>query len=109
LCTLLEDCTEVLLDYAGEIPQDASMIDALRAQRPLRAVAPASPGAVAFRELAGEVSEWAIPAGPRGNLEFFVERLVARRDQPTKQRALRNNLIQPLSSPAFDGRQEFCT
>jgi flagellar biosynthesis protein FlhG len=69
---------DVLLEYAGEIPDDEHMRRAIRAQRPVLDAHPASPAGRAFKKLAAAADTWPVPAGPRGNLEFFVERLVRR-------------------------------
>ncbi|HEY1283882.1 MAG TPA: MinD/ParA family protein [Steroidobacteraceae bacterium] len=69
---------DVLLEYAGEIPDDEHMRRAIRAQRPVLEAHPASPAGRAFKKLAAAADTWPVPAGPRGNLEFFVERLVRR-------------------------------
>ncbi len=69
---------DVLLEYAGEIPDDEHMRRAIRVQRPVLDAHPASPAARAFKKLAASAVTWPVPAGPRGNLEFFVERLVRR-------------------------------
>jgi flagellar biosynthesis protein FlhG len=69
---------DVLLEYAGEIPDDEHMRRAIRVQRPVLDAHPASPAARAFKKLAAAAVTWPVPAGPRGNLEFFVERLVRR-------------------------------
>jgi flagellar biosynthesis protein FlhG len=69
---------DVVLDYAGEIPDDDCVRRAVRAQRPVTEAYPSSPGALAFKKLASQADKWPVPAGPRGNLEFFVERLVQR-------------------------------
>ncbi len=69
---------DVLLEYAGEIPDDEHMRRAIRAQRPVLDAHPASPSGRAFKKLAAAADTWPVPAGPRGNLEFFVERLVRR-------------------------------
>jgi flagellar biosynthesis protein FlhG len=69
---------DVVLDYDGEIPQDEHVRRAIRGQRPVIEAYPASPAALAFKKLAARADKWPIPAGPRGNLEFFVERLVRR-------------------------------
>jgi flagellar biosynthesis protein FlhG len=37
-----------------------------------------SPAARAFKKLTACADSWPAPAGPRGNLEFFVERLMRR-------------------------------
>jgi len=69
---------DVVLEYAGEIPEDDCLKRAIRAQRPLIASYPSSPAAQAFKKLALRADKWPIPKGPRGNLEFFVERLIRR-------------------------------
>ena len=67
---------DVVLDYAGEIPEDECMRRAVRGQRPVVVLYPSSPAALAFKKLATRADTWPVPKGPRGNLEFFVERLV---------------------------------
>jgi len=70
---------DVVLEFAGEIPQDEYLRRSVREQRPVFAAYPSCPAARAFGKLAAHVATWPIPAGPRGNLEFFVERLVQRK------------------------------
>ena len=67
-----------MLEYVGEIPEDDYMRRAIRAQRPVLDAFPVSPAVRAFKKLAAKADSWPVPAGPRGNLEFFVERLVRR-------------------------------
>ena len=69
---------DVILDYSGEIPDDEYLRRAIKLQRPVLDVHPASPSGRAFKKLAAAADTWPVPAGPRGNLEFFVERLVRR-------------------------------
>jgi flagellar biosynthesis protein FlhG len=69
---------DVTVDYIGEIPDDPSMRRAIREQRPVAESYPSSPSGRAFKNLARKADTWPTPSGPRGNLEFFVERLVAR-------------------------------
>lgn len=69
---------DVTLEYVGEIPDDTTMRRAIREQRPVTDAYPASPSGRAFKNLAQKADTWPVPAGPRGNLEFFVERLVGR-------------------------------
>jgi flagellar biosynthesis protein FlhG len=69
---------ETTLNYVGEVPDDPYLKRAIREQRPVTDAYPASPAAMAFKKLALNVDKWPIPDGPRGNLEFFVERLVRR-------------------------------
>jgi flagellar biosynthesis protein FlhG len=67
---------EVTLENLGEIPEDPYLRRAIREQRPVLSAFPASPAARAFKKLALKADKWPVPEGPRGNLEFFVERLV---------------------------------
>jgi flagellar biosynthesis protein FlhG len=39
---------------------------------------PAAPASRAFKKLALKADKWPVPEHPRGNLEFFMERLVRR-------------------------------
>lgn len=67
---------DVTLDYVGEIPEDQYLRKAIREQRPVVAAFPSCPAARAFKKLALQADKWPVPDCPRGNLEFFVERLV---------------------------------
>jgi len=78
---------DVVLDFVGEIPEDDCLRRAVRAQRTVFDLYPSSPAARAFKRLAGRADTWPVPAGPRGNLEFFVERLVQR--TPVRLEAVR--------------------
>jgi flagellar biosynthesis protein FlhG len=69
---------DVTLEYAGEIPDDDCLRRSVRGQRPVLDEYPLSPAARAFKKLAAHADTWPVPAGPRGNIEFFVERLVRR-------------------------------
>jgi len=69
---------DVTLEYAGEIPDDDCLRRSVRGQRPVLDEYPSSPAARAFKKLAAHADSWPVPAGPRGNIEFFVERLVRR-------------------------------
>ncbi|MGC3979907.1 MAG: P-loop NTPase [Steroidobacteraceae bacterium] len=69
---------DVVLEYVGEVPEDPYLKRAIREQRPVTEAYPASPAAQAFKKLAIKAVKWPVPPGPRGNLEFFVERLVRR-------------------------------
>jgi flagellar biosynthesis protein FlhG len=72
---------DVTLEFVGEIPEDPYLRRAIREQRPVVSAFPASPAGRAFKKLALQADKWPVPDCPRGNLEFFVERLV-RRPQP---------------------------
>jgi flagellar biosynthesis protein FlhG len=69
---------DVVLEFAGEIPEDEYLRRSVREQRPVLEAYPASPAARAFKKLGAAADTWPVPPGPRGNIEFFVERLVRR-------------------------------
>jgi flagellar biosynthesis protein FlhG len=69
---------EVVLDYAGDIPEDPSLQKSVQAQRPVMEAFPASAAAKAFSQLARTAAQWPLPAGPSGGIEFFMERMLAR-------------------------------
>ena len=66
------------LDYVGEIPEDAFLRRSIREQRPVVTAYPNSPAAMAIKTLALRADMWPVAQGPRGNVEFFVERLIRR-------------------------------
>ena len=68
----------VELDYVGEIPEDAFLRRSIREQRPVVTAYPSCPAAMALKTLALRADMWPIAEGPRGNVEFFVERLIRR-------------------------------
>lgn len=67
---------DVVLDYAGEIPEDPLVRAAIRGQRCVVQTYPSAPAARAFTRLARQTSRWPGATGPRGNVEFFIERLL---------------------------------
>ncbi len=69
---------EAVVEFVGEIPDDHMLGRAIREQRPVLDAYPNSKASLAFKNLARLTDTWPIPAGPRGHLEFFVERLVRR-------------------------------
>jgi flagellar biosynthesis protein FlhG len=69
---------DVTLQFAGEIPADEYLHRAVRGQRAVMDQFPGSPAARAFKKLAAHADTWPVPEGPRGNIEFFMERLVRR-------------------------------
>jgi flagellar biosynthesis protein FlhG len=71
-----EKFLDVTLSFMGSVPQDEWLKRAVRRQRAVVEAYPNSPSARAFRDLANKANAWSLPAGARGNLEFFVERLV---------------------------------
>lgn len=67
---------DVTLEYAGAVPHDEFARRAIRQQQPVIEAFPGSPSAQALKNLARRADKWNVPAGARGHLEFFVERLV---------------------------------
>jgi flagellar biosynthesis protein FlhG len=66
------------LDYVGEIPEDAFLRRSIREQRPVVSAYPSAPASLALKTLAQRADNWPVAEGPRGNVEFFVERLIRR-------------------------------
>ena len=66
------------LDYVGEIPEDAFLRRSIREQRPVVTAYPSAPASMALKTLAQRADNWPVADGPRGNVEFFVERLIKR-------------------------------
>jgi flagellar biosynthesis protein FlhG len=77
LARVSERFLDVTLSLVGSIPHDDWLRRAVQRQQAVVEAYPSSPSAAAFRALARRLEQWATPAGSRGNLEFFVERLVA--------------------------------
>ncbi len=71
-----EKFLDVTLSFMGSVPQDDWLKRAVRRQQAVVEAYPNSPSARAFRDLAAKAAGWSLPTGARGNLEFFVERLV---------------------------------
>lgn len=69
---------DVILEYAGEIPEDPVLRRAIREQRPVLSAYPTCQASRALKFLAEKVDNWPVPSGPRGQIEFFAERLVRR-------------------------------
>jgi flagellar biosynthesis protein FlhG len=67
---------DAVLEYAGEVPDDPLMRAAIRAQRCVVQAYPSAPSSRAFTALARKVDRWPAVSGPRGNVEFFIERLL---------------------------------
>ncbi len=67
---------EVVLDFIGAIPYDQNLRKAVKQQRPVVDLFPASPASMAFKEVAKRADKWPMPSVADGNLAFFVERLV---------------------------------
>ncbi|PPE74080.1 cobyrinic acid a,c-diamide synthase [Solimonas fluminis] len=68
---------DVTLDFMGMVPADDWLRRAVRRQRSVVDAYPNCPSSHAFKTLAKKIESWGRPEGARGNLEFFVERLVS--------------------------------
>jgi flagellar biosynthesis protein FlhG len=67
---------EVNLDFMGIVPFDEDLRRAVKKQRAVVDFLPRSKSAVAFTHLAKKIEFWPVQKQPRGNMEFFVERLI---------------------------------
>jgi len=66
----------VTLHYFGALPYDECVRRAVQAQRAVVEAYPRCRAAQVFRALAQKAAQWPAPSGARGNMEFFVERLI---------------------------------
>jgi flagellar biosynthesis protein FlhG len=78
---------DVVLEYAGEIPEDRFVRTAICGQRSVVTAFPSAPASRAFARLAQRTGKWQSVEGPRGNIEFMMERLLAR--PPARLEAVR--------------------
>lgn len=67
---------DVQLNFAGTIPYDERLREAVRRQAAVTDAFPESASALAFAALARRVAAWPTPRHPRGHIEFFMERLL---------------------------------
>ena len=68
---------DVTVSLLGIIPHDEWLRRAIQRQHAVVEAFPACPSAHALRGIARRIDQWSAPSGPRGPVEFFVERLVA--------------------------------
>lgn len=68
----------VNLHYAGHIPYDDNLVQAVRKQKALLESSPRSKASLAFRHLADKAVRWPLPSAPNGQLQFFIEQLISR-------------------------------
>ena len=66
----------VSLHHTGSIPFDERVGRAVQMQTPFMTAYPASMAALSVRKLAERADGWETPRQARGNIEFFLERLV---------------------------------
>ncbi|MEG3158407.1 MinD/ParA family protein [Lysobacter zhanggongensis] len=75
---------DVTLNYLGAIPRDEWLRRAVQRQEAVVDAFPSAPASAAFRDIARRAGQWQSPQGPRGHVEFFMERLIA---QPSRSAA----------------------
>ena len=76
LLRVSERFLQVTLDHAGSIPYDDRVWRAVQLQSPFVTAFPNSLAAGALKKLALRADSWEGPRVARGNIEFFVERLL---------------------------------
>ena len=67
---------DVTLNFMGIVPFDEDLRRAVKKQRSVVEFLPRSKSATAFQHLAKKIDYWPVAKQPRGNMEFFVERLI---------------------------------
>ena len=67
---------DISIDYLGSIPADKLMIDAIRKQKVIVEMFPASRISIAFNELAARLCSEHPPSAPKGNIQFFWKKLL---------------------------------
>ena len=75
---------DVTLNYLGAIPRDEWLRRAVQRQEAVVDAFPSAPASAAFRDISRRAGQWQSPPGPRGHVEFFMERLIA---QPSRSAA----------------------
>ena len=73
---LTSDHNNIVCSYAGFIPFDESLREAVSQHQAVIDAFPRSRAAMAFKNLSRQVAAWPRPEHAGGHLEFFVERLV---------------------------------
>jgi flagellar biosynthesis protein FlhG len=68
---------DVSLDFLGAVPYDMSLKKAVQKQLPVTLAYPGSEAAKAFKNMSQRINKWPVAQTLGGQLEFFVERLIA--------------------------------
>ncbi len=76
IATVCDRFLDVNLHFMGTVPHDEYLRKAVQRQHAVVEAFPGSQSAKAFKKLAAKADKWPVPKGMRGNLEFFVERLI---------------------------------
>lgn len=83
--TVSERFLDVELEHCATLPFDEYLRRAVRRQAPVMRAYPRSSISRAFEQLAAQVAAWPVSVVPSGQLEFFVERLIAGDNPPYEQ------------------------
>lgn len=73
---------QVSLDHAGSVPYDDRVWRAVQMQTPFVTAFPNSLASAALKQMAHRADKWDAPRAARGNIEFFVERLLKLPNRP---------------------------
>jgi flagellar biosynthesis protein FlhG len=76
LLRVTERFLQVTLDHAGSVPYDDRVWRSVQLQTPFVTAFPSSLAAGALKKLAFRADTWEAPKVARGNIEFFVERVL---------------------------------
>ncbi len=76
LTRVTDQFLDVTLDYVGAVPFDENVRKSVKKQQALVKLFPKSAASLAFKHMAEKVNEWPIAKTAKGNIEFFMERLV---------------------------------
>ncbi len=88
---------DVTLNYLGAIPRDEWLRRAIQRQEAVVDAFPSAPSALAFRDIARRSRQWQSPPGPRGHVEFFIERLI---EQAPANMSASASAVAPVRSSA---------
>jgi flagellar biosynthesis protein FlhG len=72
---LLGDDQDIVIRYAGFVPRDELLRNAVFRRKAVISAYPESRSAIAIKNLARRMIRWRRPDTPNGQLEFFVERM----------------------------------
>jgi flagellar biosynthesis protein FlhG len=67
---------DISIDYLGSVPADKQMVEAIRKQKVIVEMFPASRISIAFNELAARLCSEHPPSAPKGNIQFFWKKLL---------------------------------
>lgn len=76
MCRVADRYLDVMLSFYGGIPYDESLRKAVKKQRPVVEIFPASSVSRVFMSLAEKAEHWPLPDGATGQMQFFLERLI---------------------------------